>query len=366
MVMNFLADFEKKVNKIEGVAGSAQPPLYWYSFGNYVLNKIMSGSFFKGVPQGRLTALSGPSGVGKSFILGNIVLDAQRNGDYVLLLDSENALSNDFMRLIGVNTDENYNYKSVMTISHVTEVVSAFIKGYEAEYGKYNPNAPRVLIGIDSLDMLLTDSEADNFEKGIQKGDQGQKSKQLKAMLKSFVNYIKPFNITMVVTSQVYQNQDIRNGEGVWIINNAIRFALSQIVLLTKLKLKDNNDASNVLGINMKCEGYKTRFTKPFQKVTIEVPYDTGMNPYSGLDDVLVNSGLVKKSGGWFTITETGEKFQFKNIEQYAKPLMDALEKTDVYLDVSEHTTLEEDMEDVETLEDLTERKAKKVTSKKK
>ena len=70
--MDFLKDFEKTIDKIDGVGGSSQPPRYWYTFGNYVLNRIMSGSFMKGVPQGRITGLAGPSGAGKSFVLGNL------------------------------------------------------------------------------------------------------------------------------------------------------------------------------------------------------------------------------------------------------------------------------------------------------
>ena len=58
---NFLAAFQKDLEGIDGVGTSSQPPRYWYGFGNYVLNKIMSGSFYKGVPQGRITSLAGIS-----------------------------------------------------------------------------------------------------------------------------------------------------------------------------------------------------------------------------------------------------------------------------------------------------------------
>ena len=45
---------------------------------------------------------------------------------------------------------------------------------YFKKYGKNNPDAPSVMIVLDSIDMLLTDKENDDFESGIQKGDQGQ------------------------------------------------------------------------------------------------------------------------------------------------------------------------------------------------
>ena len=139
-------------------------------------------------------------------------------------------------------------------------------------------------------------------------------------MLRTFVQTIKRLNVSMVVTDAVYRNQDIRNGEGVWVVKDAIRYSLSQVVLLTKLKLKDTGETV-VKGIRMKCEGYKTRFAKPFQKITIEVPYDVGMDPYSGLVEVAEELKIVTKNGSWYTL-DKDTKFQNKNISQYAELIL--------------------------------------------
>jgi len=147
----------------------------------------------------------------------------------------------------------------------------------------------------------MTETEFGNFEKGIQKGDQGQRNKQLKALLRGIVQGIKRPNISIVVTCQVYENQDIMNGEGRWIVSGAVKFSLSQIVLLTKLKLKDTG-SREVKGIKMKVEGFKTRFTKPYQVVTIEVPYDAGMDEYNGLLAVAVEMGIVDKRGSRYAL----------------------------------------------------------------
>lgn len=346
---NFLKDFEKTVDKLEGVSSSAQPPRYWYSTGNYNLNKIISGSFFRGIPQGRITNFAGPSGVGKSFMTGNIIRSAQQSGAYVLLLDSENALDDAFMSAIGCDTEHNYNYKSVTTIDHVVKIISSFIKGYEKEYGVKsidNADAPQVLIAIDSLDMLSTATENENFSKGVQKGDQGQRSKQLKAMLRNLVGSIKHHKIAIITTSQVYQAtaEQMLGGEGQWIISNAIRYALSQIVLLTKLKLRDENDRKNIRGIRMKCEGYKTRFTQPFQTVTVHVPYESGMDPYSGLLDTLKGLNIVTNRGAWYYYKDGSDevKFQKKDFSNHADKLLQMAEAhKDAFVEVGED--LEED-----------------------
>lgn len=315
MSLDFLKDFKSDLKKAGMEEGASQPPRYWYSTGNYVVNKTLSGSFLNGIPQGRITGLTGPSGAGKSFILANLFREAQKLGAHLLVLDSENALDDDFVSKIGVDVTEGYTYVGVNTIPQVQNVISKFLKGYKAEYGN-DEDAPQVLIGIDSLDMLMTETEEENFDKGVTKGDQGQRNKQLKAMLRQFVQAIKGYNISMVVTSQVYKNQDVMNGEGVWIVSDAIRFSLSQIAMLTKLKLRSGDPTDRtVSGIRMKVEGFKTRFTKPFQTVTIEVPYDTGMDPYNGLIDVAVEMGILEKAGGWYVYgTDKFRAAEFSNI----------------------------------------------------
>lgn len=344
--MGFLKSFNKKIATIDGVGESSLPPRYWYSTGNHVLNRIISGSFYKGIPQGRLTNLAGASGAGKSFLAANLVKAAQQAGAFCLIIDSENALDDEFMTKIGVDVKDNYKYLSVTTVPQVTEVVSAFLKSYKDEYGEAE-DAPQVFILLDSMDMLMTETELGHYEKGDTKGDQGQRNKQFKAMLRTFVQDVKKLNAAMVFTSQVYRNQDITNGEGVWVVSEAVKYAASQIVLLSKLKLKDDSGKiQSYAGIRMKCEGYKSRFVQPFQVVTIEVPYTTGMNPYSGLIESAKELGVLIQGGAWYTIAGTDQKFQSKDLEKYAEDILVKCEThtdirllgniTDIELDMSE------------------------------
>jgi len=323
--LDFLKSFAKDLEKMDGVGTSAVPPRYWYSTGNYVLNKIISGSFFKGIPQGRITDLAGASGAGKSFLAANLVKAAQHAGATVLVIDSENALDDEFMGKIGVDTNNGkYMYAEVTTIAQVTNVVSKFLKGYRDSVGE-DKDGEQVLILIDSLDMLMTETEEENLEKGVQKGDQGQRNKQLKAMLRGFVQSIKTLNVAMICTSQVYRNQDVLNGEGVWIVSDAVKYACSQILMLSKLKLREavkGTTTKEITGINMKCEGYKTRFTKPFQVVNVEVPYEIGMDPYSGLADVLVTMGLLNVNKGRYSFPDSEEWFFESAIGDHAQALL--------------------------------------------
>jgi len=83
----------------------------------------------------------------------------------------------------------------------------------------------------------------------------------------------------------------------------------------------------------MKAEGYKTRFTKPFQTVTIEVPYETGMDPYNGMLDVAIDLGVVTAKGAWKYFGE--EKWNSKAVpEKFREPILKACEaKREKYLE---------------------------------
>lgn len=362
---SFLSGFQKELEKMEGVSTSSKPPRYWYSTGNHVMNKIISGSVYKGIPQGRITDLAGPSGSGKSFVAANLVKHAQDDGAMVLVVDSENALDDDFMGKIGCRTgiENDYYYAGVVTINDVTRVVSKFIRGYKDEYDN-DPTAPQAFILIDSLDMLLTETEQDHYSKGNQKGDQGQRNKQLKQMLRTFVQDIKELNIVIVCTSQVYKNQDVTNGEGLWIVSDAVKYSASQIILLTKLKLKEKDGAVQaVTGIRMKAEGYKTRFTKPFQTVTVEVPYDTGMDPYSGLEETAVSMGVLEKRGNRLAFKGDDKTFFGKDIAEHAERILEAIEsETNAYLIARLGESVVED-DDTESADDTAKRRAKRVST---
>lgn len=362
--LGFLKDFQKELEDIDGIGTSSEPPRYWYSMGNYVLNKIMSGSFYKGIPQGRVTNLAGPSGAGKSFITANIVREAQKAGAIAFIIDSENALDDEFMQKIGVNTDRSsgqYFYAGVTTVNDVTRVFSKFMSGYKKMAEDDKQNAQQVIIAIDSLDMLLTESELENYEKGDQKGDQGQKNKQLKKLLKTIVQDIKPYNVSVIVTSQVYKNQDLLNGEGLWIISDAVKYSASQLILLTKLKLK-GKEAGDVLGVRIKAEGNKTRFTKPFQTVVAEVPYDTGMDPYSGLLEVALDMGIVEKKGSRYSLAGADESWYAKDIATVAERILLAAEsQAQAIIKVRLDESVEED-DETESTKDVATRRKKKVS----
>lgn len=299
----FLDKFKKEIAKLDTVGVGIKTTEEWLSTGNFALNRALSGDFLKGIPLGKISLFAGPSGSGKSFIASNIALQAQREGYHVLYLDSEHAIDVDYLRKIGVNiSDEALTYMSVTTIEDVNRVLAEFFSGYIKAFGKDNLSAQKTLVVLDSLAMLSSSTEMENYDRdGTIKADQGILAKRRKAMLRLAVGHIGRLPISMVITDHVYP-QDIMMGDGAWAITNSTKFSSSIIGIVTKLKLKEEGE---VTGVRMRFETYKSRFAKLGTKVELEVPYNRGMASTSGLLEMLVEMGVAAKG------TQPGEKLLY-------------------------------------------------------
>jgi hypothetical protein len=85
-------------------------------------------------------------------------------------------------------------------------------------------------------------------------------------------------------------------------------YASSIVVAMRKLKLKedlDGNKTTTVNGIRAACKVMKTRYSKPFEAVQVKIPYETGMDPYSGLLDLFEAKGMLTKQGNRLKYTTT-------------------------------------------------------------
>ena len=298
-----VSKFRKEITKsIDGLSIGFNDPTDWISTGNYALNYLISGDFNRGIPLGKVTVFAGDSGAGKSYICsGNIVKHAQEQGIFVVLIDSENALDEDWLKALGVDTGPDKLLKlSMAMIDDVAKTISTFMSDYKA---LPDGERPKVMFVIDSLGMLLTPTDVNQFD----------------------------------------ADDKISGGQG-------FIYASSIVVAMKKMKLKedeDGNKVSEVNGIRAGCKVMKTRYAKPFEGVQVKIPYTTGMSPYSGLTDLIEKKGLLKKEGNSLVFTTSAgeiiKKFR-KGWERNDDSCLDVVMK-DFGNQKAEVTTVEEDAE---------------------
>ena len=295
-----IAKFRKSVTKsIEGLSVGFNDPTDWVSTGSYALNYLISGDFNRGIPMGKVTVFAGESGSGKSFLCsGNLVRNAQQQGIYVILIDTENALDESWLHALGVDTGEDKLLKLNMAmIDDVAKLISEFVKEYKT---MPEDQRPKVLFVLDSIGMLLTPTDVNQFESGDLKGDLGRKPKALTALVRNCVNMFGDLNIGLVATNHTYASQDMFDPDDKISGGQGFIYASSIVVAMKKLKLKedeDGNKISEVRGIRSACKIMKTRYSKPFESVQVKIPYETGLNPYSGLVDLFEGKNILQKDG---------------------------------------------------------------------
>jgi RecA/RadA recombinase len=309
-----VSKFRKDLTKsIQGMSSGFNDPTDWISTGSFALNYLISGDFHKGVPLGKVTVFAGESGAGKSyFAAGNIVRAAQEQDIFVVLIDSENALDESWLQALKVDTSEEKLLKLNMSmIDDVAKTISTFITDYRAMDAE---DRPKVLFVVDSLGMLLTPTDVDQFNKGDMKGDT--------------VNMIGSLNVGLVCTNHTYASQDMFDPDDKISGGAGFIYASSIVVAMKKMKLKedeDGNKISEVMGIRAGCKVMKTRYAKPFEGVQVKIPYETGMNPYSGLVELFEKKGLLVKQGNRLKYIDLNGEEHLDYRKQWLGPKLDMI-----------------------------------------
>ena len=327
-----VSKFRKDITKsIDGLSIGFHDPTDWVSTGNYCLNYLISGDFNKGVPLGKVTVFAGEPASGKSyFCSANIVKAAQEQGIFVVLIDSENALDEAWLHALGVNTDEDKLLKlSMSMVDDVAKTISTFMKDYREMDPEERVNT-KVLFVVDSLGMLLTPTDVDQFEKGEMKGDLGRKPKALTALVRNCVNMFGSWNVGLIATNHTYASQDMFNPDDKISGGQGFIYASSIVIAMKKLKLKEDekgNKITDVRGIRAACKVMKTRFAKPFESVQVKIPWDTGMDPYSGLVDLFEKKGILVQTGNRLKYVDSAKKEHIEFRKAWVGTKLDMLMK---------------------------------------
>jgi RecA/RadA recombinase len=270
---------------------------------------------------------AGESGAGKSyFCAGNIVKHAQDQDIFVVLIDTENALDESWLQALQVDTSPEKLLKLNMSmIDDVAKTISTFVNDYRA---MDEADRPKVLFVVDSLGMLLTPTDVDQFNKGDMKGDMGRKPKALTSLVRNTVNMIGSLNVGLVCTNHTYASQDMFDPDDKISGGAGFIYASSIVVAMKKMKLKedlDGNKISEVMGIRAGCKVMKTRYAKPFEGVQVKIPYETGMNPYSGLVELFEKKNLLVKQGNRLKYIDLNGEEHLDYRKQWLGPKLDTI-----------------------------------------
>ena len=128
--MSKLSKFRAALEK-KGAQPGFAPIRGWISSGNLAINYIISNDITKGFPVSRMTFLSGPRSSGKTFIVGNVMREAQKKGYHVILMETENSVDREFLERLGVDTsDDKFDLIRVFSIEEATQYSQMILESF--------------------------------------------------------------------------------------------------------------------------------------------------------------------------------------------------------------------------------------------
>ena len=294
----------------------------WIDTGCMVLNSIISGSLYGGVPVGRITGFAGPSAAGKTYIINKILANAQKAGMMPVIFDTEAAI--DASSTTGVGLDpKGVKYVPVQTVEECRNQISAFLDSVmEAKMnGKF-------IISIDSLGNLASQKEIDDAEKGKTAMDMGTRAKGLKSMMRLLTFKAAQAGVTILFSNHTYDDPSamfpslVKNQSG----GKGPVYLSSVLVQLAKRDEKHDKDniddeklpeANKVSGTTLRALTIKNRFVPPFLEGEMYLNFRKGLDKYSGLKEMAVNHGVILQTGSTFVLPPEKEGVPGKKLGYY-------------------------------------------------
>jgi hypothetical protein len=139
---------------------------------------------------------------------------------------------------------------------------------------------------------------------------------------------IGSYNVGLVCTNHTYASQDMFDPDDKISGGSGFIYASSIVVAMKKMKLKedeDGNKITEVMGIRAGCKVMKTRYAKPFEGVQVKIPYETGMNPYSGLVELFEKKNLLVKQGNRLKYVDLSGVEHIDYRKQWTGPKLDMI-----------------------------------------
>jgi len=299
--------------KNAGLLSEQAPDMGFVPTGSYALNKIISGDFTKGIPIGMITQFHGEASTAKTVFATHILKEAQAKGYYTMLVDSENAYNPEFAEHLGIDPKK-LIYSTPETLEECFQVIEDTILAIRMT----DKDTP-IVVAYDSIAVSPSKAEyeAETYEGNNMQG--AIRAKSTGACLRKINPLMRKYKVALVIINQIRHKVGVMYGSPDTMAagGKSLEYYLGVNLKCISNKSSDliKNEYKNVIGIQGKVRNTKNKCSVPFRECEFELFWDEGLNPYAGLLKQLEVEGLVERNGAWYTVKESGKKFQSKEFQ---------------------------------------------------
>ena len=282
----------------------------WVSTGCAMLDVAISNRPYGGLPVGRITEITGLEQSGKSLVSAHLLAETQKQGGVAVLIDTETAVSRDFLEAIGVDVSK-LLYVTADSVEQIFDMTETII-----EKVRETSKDKLVTIVVDSVAAASTTNElASDYKKD---GYATDKAIIISKAMRKITNMIGRQKISLVFTNQLRQKMNAMFGDP-WTTSGGKALAFHASVRLRlknmgQIKMKQGGQERTV-GMKVRCQVVKNRMGPPLRAADFEIYFDRGIDNYGSWLKVMKENNLVKQAGAWYTYvdTETGEEIKFQS-----------------------------------------------------
>jgi len=313
---------------LEGDLDSPSNVSGWVGTGSSMLDLAISNRPHGGFPIGRITEITGLEASGKSLLATHALADCQRQGGLGVYIDTESAVSSEFLEAIGVDLTKML-YVPLETMEDIFEAIESIVESIRKS------NKDRlVTIVVDSVMGASTKVEmAAEFDKD---GWATSKAIILSKGMRKITNMIAREKICLIFTNQLRSRLGVSFGDP-WTTSGgkAIPFHASvrlRLKSVGQIKAKDAKGVEQIVGIKTRAQVIKNRMGPPLKSIDYDIYFESGIDNYGGWLEVMKEYKLVSQAGAWYTYTRqdgTAVKFLSKDFEKNLEA--DATLKEEIY-----------------------------------
>ena len=299
----------------------------WVGSGSSMLDLAIANRPEGGFPVGRITEITGLEASGKSLLAAHALADTQKQGGLAVYIDTENAVSREFLEAIGLDL-EKMLYVPLDAIEDIFEAIESIIESVRKS------NKDRlVTIVVDSVMGASTKIEqAADYDKD---GWATSKAIILSKGMRKITNLIGRQRIALLFTNQLRSRLGVAFGDP-WTTSGgkAIPFHSSvrlRLKSVGQIKVKKDG-VDQTVGIKTRCQVIKNRMGPPLKTIDYDIYFESGIDNFGGWLNVMKQHKLVSIAGAWYTYTKAdGTEVKFLSKDFQGKLEADPELKDEIY-----------------------------------